>query len=53
MNQQELLKNHYLFAGATSNDLEALNAIVERKAYIAGDFVYGEEMPPMRCSLPK
>jgi len=42
MNQQELLKNHYLFAGATSNDLEALNAIVERKAYIAGDFVYGE-----------
>ena len=42
MGQRELLKNFYLFAGVTSNDLEALEAIVERKSYIAGDLVYSE-----------
>jgi CRP-like cAMP-binding protein len=42
MDQQELLKNFYLFAGVTSNDLQALDAIAERKAYIAGDLVYSE-----------
>ncbi len=42
MDQRELLKNFYLFTGVTSNDLEALEAIVERKDYIAGDLVYGE-----------
>ena len=42
MSQRELLKNFYLFAGVTSNDLEALEAIVERKDYIAGDLVYSE-----------
>ncbi len=42
MDQRELLKNFYLFNGATSNDLQALEAIVERKDYIAGDLVYSE-----------
>ncbi len=42
MGQRELLKNFYLFTGVASNDLEALEAIVERKDYIAGDLVYGE-----------
>jgi CRP/FNR family cyclic AMP-dependent transcriptional regulator len=42
MDQHELLKNFYLFTGATSNDLNALEAIVERKSYIAGDPVYSE-----------
>ena len=42
MNQQELLKNFYLFTGVTSSDLQALQAIVERKGYIAGDPVYSE-----------
>jgi CRP/FNR family cyclic AMP-dependent transcriptional regulator len=32
----------YLFTGVTSDDLQALDAIVERKAYIAGDFIYRE-----------
>ena len=42
MDQRELLKNFYLFTGVTSNDLEALEATVERKDYIAGDLVYSE-----------
>ena len=42
MDQRELLKNFYLFTGVTSNDLQALEAIVERKDYIAGDLVYNE-----------
>jgi len=42
MGQRELLKNFYLFTGVTSNDLQALEAIVERKDYIAGDLVYSE-----------
>jgi CRP-like cAMP-binding protein len=42
MNQRELLKNFYLFTGVTSNDLEAIEAIVERRGYIAGDLVYSE-----------
>ena len=42
MDHQELLKNFYLFTGVTSNDLHALEAIVERKGYIAGDPVYSE-----------
>jgi len=42
MEQRELLKNFYLFAGVTSNDLDALDAIAERKIYIAGDLVYSE-----------
>ena len=42
MSQRELLKSFYLFAGVTSNDLEALEAILERKDYIAGDLVYNE-----------
>jgi CRP-like cAMP-binding protein len=42
MDQRELLKNHYLFTGVTSNDLQALDAIVDRKTYIAGDLVYSE-----------
>ena len=42
MDQKELLKNFYLFTSVTSNDLQALEAIVERKAYIAGDHVYNE-----------
>jgi CRP-like cAMP-binding protein len=43
MDQRELLKNFYLFTDVTSNDLQALEAIVERKVYIAGDLVYREE----------
>ena len=42
MDQKGLLKNFYLFAGVTSNDLEAVNAIAERKGYMAGDLVYSE-----------
>jgi CRP-like cAMP-binding protein len=42
MGQRELLKNFYLFTGVTSKDLEALEAIVEQKDYIAGDLVYAE-----------
>jgi len=42
MDQTELLKNIYLFAGVTSNDLHALEALVERKFYIAGDPIYKE-----------
>jgi CRP-like cAMP-binding protein len=42
MDQQELLKKSYLFAGVTSDDLQALGAIVERKTYIAGDLVHSE-----------
>jgi CRP/FNR family cyclic AMP-dependent transcriptional regulator len=42
MDQRELLKNFYLFTNVTSNDLQALEAIVERKVYIAGDHVYHE-----------
>jgi CRP-like cAMP-binding protein len=40
MDQRELLKNFYLFTDVTSNDLQAVEAIVEKKAYIAGDLVY-------------
>ncbi|HVP79007.1 MAG TPA: cyclic nucleotide-binding domain-containing protein [Thermodesulfobacteriota bacterium] len=42
MDQKELLKNFYLFTGFTSNDLNAVEAIMERKGYIAGDPVYSE-----------
>ncbi len=42
MDQKELLKNFYLFTDVTSNDLQALEAIAERKSYIAGDFVINE-----------
>ena len=42
MDPQELLKKSYLFAGVTSDDLQALDAIVERKAYITGDLVHSE-----------
>jgi len=42
MDPRELLKNFYLFNGATSNDLQVVEAIVERKSYIAGDLVYSE-----------
>jgi CRP/FNR family transcriptional regulator len=45
MDQRELLKNYYLFAGATSDDFQALDAIVERKTYIAGDLVFREGDP--------
>ena len=42
MDQKEMLKNFYLFRGVTSNDLYALNAIVETKVFMAGDLVYSE-----------
>ena len=42
MDQKELLKSFYLFTGVTSSDLNALEAIVERKVHIAGDDVYNE-----------
>jgi CRP/FNR family transcriptional regulator len=42
MDQRELLKNFYLFTNVTSNDLCALDAIVERRVYMAGDLIYSE-----------
>lgn len=42
MDQRELLNNFYLFTDVTSNDLQALEAIVERRFYMAGDVVYRE-----------
>ena len=42
MDRQELLKKSYLFAGVTSDDLQALDAIAERRTYIAGDVVHSE-----------
>jgi CRP/FNR family transcriptional regulator len=42
MDQRELLKNFYLFADVTSNDLQALEAIAERKFCMAGDLIYSE-----------
>ena len=42
MDQRELLKNFYLFTDVTSNDLDALEAIAEKKSYIAGDPVINE-----------
>jgi CRP-like cAMP-binding protein len=42
MDQRELLRSSYLFTGVTSNDLDALDAIAERRIYIAGDLVYSE-----------
>ncbi len=42
MDQRELLKNFYLFTDVPSNDLQALEAIVERRFYMAGDLIYSE-----------
>jgi len=42
MDQKEILKNFYLFRGVTSEDLYALNGIVEAKVYMGGDLVYSE-----------
>jgi CRP-like cAMP-binding protein len=42
MDHRELLKNFYLFTDATANDLRALEAIGERRVYIAGDLIYRE-----------
>jgi CRP/FNR family cyclic AMP-dependent transcriptional regulator len=42
MDQKKLLKDFYLFTDVTSNDLQALEAIVERKVCIAGDHIYNE-----------
>jgi CRP-like cAMP-binding protein len=42
MDQKEMLKNFYLFRGVSSNDLNALEAITERKVFSGGDLVYNE-----------
>ena len=42
MDQRELLKKYHLFTGVTSDDLRALETIVERKGYMAGDLIYSE-----------
>ncbi len=42
MDQRELLKNFYLFTDVTSNDLQALEAIAERRFYMAGDLICKE-----------
>jgi len=42
MDQRELIKNFYLFTGVSSNDLNALEAITERRAYTAGEFIFSE-----------
>jgi CRP-like cAMP-binding protein len=43
MDQMELFKNYYLFIGVSSNDLAALEAITERRAYTAGAFIFSGE----------
>jgi len=48
MDQRELLKNFYLFTDVTSNDLQALEAIVERRFYMAGDLIVKKARLPMR-----
>jgi CRP-like cAMP-binding protein len=40
MDQKELLNRSYLFTGAKPGDLDALNTIVERKVYVAGDLIF-------------
>ena len=42
MDQREVLKNFYLFTGVSSNDLDALEAITDRRAYTAGEFIFSE-----------
>ena len=42
MDQREVLKNFYLFTGVSSNDLDALEAITERRAYTAGERLFSE-----------
>jgi len=42
MDQRELLKNFCLFTDVTSNDLQALEAIAERRFYMAGDLICNE-----------
>jgi CRP-like cAMP-binding protein len=41
----ELLKDIYLFRGASPEDLAALAAVTERKDYLAGDCVYRASDP--------
>jgi CRP-like cAMP-binding protein len=42
MDHGELLKNFYLFADATADDVRALEAICEPRVCIGGDLVYHE-----------
>jgi len=42
MDQQRLLKNIYLFVGATPDDLNALGAIAEPKTHVVGELVFRE-----------
>jgi len=42
MDQREVLKNFYLFTGVSSNDLDALEAITDRRAFTAGEFIFSE-----------
>jgi CRP-like cAMP-binding protein len=42
MDRKRLLKNLYLFIGATPSDLDALDAIAEPKSFIVGDFAFHE-----------
>jgi CRP-like cAMP-binding protein len=42
MDQKEVFKNFYLFNGLNSNDLNALEAITERRAYTAGEVIFSE-----------
>ena len=42
MDQKEVFKNFYLFNGLNSNDLNALEAITERRAYTAGEIIFSE-----------
>jgi CRP-like cAMP-binding protein len=42
MDQGEVLKNFYLFTGVSSNDLDAIAAITERRAYTAGELLFSE-----------
>ena len=42
MDQIQMLKRMYLFKDADPKDLEGLNALVERKVYVAGQLIYHE-----------
>jgi CRP-like cAMP-binding protein len=42
MDQRDQIKNFHLFTKVSSNDLDALEAIVESKVYMGGDLVYSE-----------
>jgi hypothetical protein len=49
MDQRELLKNFYLFIDVTSNDLQALEAIVERERLTSQAILYTAREKSRMC----